>query len=185
MDSAGSLGGVLDILVRSRPRGRLHRPIWVGEPHSQVGRSALLYDVAIAVLANLTGVVRPCAAGVALDFDECLPPGDALTCKPQVFTFRLVLLPLCVHVADTEPEVDKNVPGCSSQAIAVGPEGTSDPPIGLYLLQRPVSSEADLVRYSNARSQIQSTKFDLPRPSLRGCTNPKVGSNELAPVVPD
>ena len=87
MDGTDVLGAIPDIVVGSRSRGRVPRAKWVGEPHSQVGKSALLSGVTISVLANLAGIVRPCAAGVTLHFDHRLPFGDALKCKAQVFTF--------------------------------------------------------------------------------------------------
>ena len=120
MDKAASRSGVLDVLIRSRPGGRFHRAIWIGKPYGQVRRSALLCDVEITVLTNLAGVVSLSAAGVALYFDDCLPPGDSLTCEPQVLTFRLALLQRCVHVADYEPEVRKNILDCGNQVITVG-----------------------------------------------------------------
>ena len=105
MDGADIGSGFLGILVGRGSGGRVHRAKRVCEPHGQVRNPALLCYVALAELTYLKSVVRPCAAGVALDFDKRLPTRAIWKCEPQVFAFWLALAPFCVHVADIESQV--------------------------------------------------------------------------------
>ena len=92
---------------------------------------ALLCDIAIAVLADLTGVVRSRATGIALHFNDCLPVRKASNCEPQIFAFRLAGLYFRVHVSDFKPKEGEHLLGCGNQVVAVGPEDSSDPLICL------------------------------------------------------
>ena len=84
----------------------------------------------VPVLADLAGIVRPRASGVALDFGKGFPAGALGKRESQVFALGLPLLPLGVHVTDREPHLGKDVRDGSDEIVAVSPKGAADPRVG-------------------------------------------------------